>query len=96
MHLHYEQAGEGVPVADIHCVVHVARDRALQLPELPRRRALLAEEHRPHVVVDADDLEAVPGEEPHAGGADEAGGSGDDGDVHSRFPSAVTHGAGGT
>ena len=81
-----EDAGDRLPVPDVHVVMGVAGQGGLELPALPGRRGLAAEEDGPHVVVDAGDLEAVLREQPHRGRADQTRRAGDEGDVHWRFP----------
>ena len=75
-----EDGGEPRLVADVHVVVAVAAHLALQRGPLVERARLRPEEDAALVVVDADDLEAEPGELAHRLRADEPGRAGDDGD----------------
>ena len=77
-------------VTDVGVHVAIPLDGVLEPFPSPRRAAVVAEEIAPHVVVDADDVEALAGEEPRRLGSDEAGRAGDDYDRHAlswRVPS---------
>ena len=75
-----------IQVADVRANVRVARaELPLQLLALPRGARLVAEEHAAHVVVDAHDVHAEPGEVRGRLRSDQAGRAGDDGDGHARL-----------
>lgn len=52
-------------VTNVHRHVPVTRNGRFQLPPIPGRRCLLAEENPPQVVVDANDLQITTSEMPH-------------------------------
>ena len=72
--------GRIVPDVGVH--VPVSGHGPLESLALPARAALLAEEHAPHVVVDADHGQAAVREEPGGLGADEPGRTRDERDGH--------------
>jgi len=77
-----EHVGDGAFVADIGIDVTVARDALLEMSpgRLGRRRG--AEEITPHVVVDADDVQAVLREQAGRLRANEPRRASDDGNAH--------------
>ena len=80
-----EDALDAVGVADVDLLVHeLVREPLLEHLGHAARRRLGAEEARAHVVLEADDGVAALGEVEDGLGADQAAGSGDDGDGHTR------------
>jgi hypothetical protein len=76
-------------VADVQIGVPVAAHRGFQPLPVPSRATRRSEEVPAHVVVDADDVEALRGEERRRFRSDEAGRAGDDGDRHNYAPCLV-------
>jgi hypothetical protein len=80
-----EERVHALAVADVQRAMAKARQRRVQLPGVPFRGSLGAEEVGAHVVVDAHHVEALRMEKPRGFAADQARGPGNDDDAHSIF-----------
>ena len=77
-----EQRAHGAFVADVGIDVRVIAQRRFEMVARPARRGVGTEEARAHVVVDADDAQALGRELARGFRADQARRTGDDGDAH--------------
>ena len=77
-----EDLGHRIAVANVGIEMDVVLDRPLELLAMPLSARLRPEEHAPHVIVDAGDIEALVGEEADRLAADQPRRAGNNRNAH--------------